>query len=556
MGRRKQALVEGRGRRLLAAAVLALLGGCVWKGGVAENSRETAGEQPCRAVLAGTGGDSALLEADLQRRVESFQVLAENALAQRAEAISVSRQAVRDAAPGAPLPPALMDELRLSMKGTVDAVAPVEAVLDGNLCWVEMDELHTARHGLPAVPPGVRTRGVMLALAASLTLYDTYLATAAVLNEDKRIRRFLDSCDIGYGMDGDQLHALSVQMTSITNLSYMRQLTAYYRDHRTDVEALALEHKDAAYLMLLIDQSPALEILRDGGDDEVLARRMDGRAQRLLDNLQELNRRGMGGLSKVFGNTVGLFESRVGKLRDDGSAYATLREALRPGDIILEKTPFRLTDKLIPGYFGHAALWLGDEADLRALGIWDHPAVQPHQPALQEERQVLEALRGGVQMNTLAHFMNVDDLVVLRDPRLTERRLRGILVRGFRQVGKRYDFNFDVDTTDRIACAELIYLAHADIPWQADRKAGRYTLSPDRIAELAVDPGQFEVVLLYIGGTQVRDDPRGALRQRLDHGNSGAPYRRRPPGTRGGTRRQDAGLASREIDRTPLIPVR
>lgn len=518
----RPAIVQSGGARrwLLAAAALGLLGGCAWKGGVTEHAPETAGEAPCRAALVRSGGDAALLKPEFRRRIESFQVLAENTLARRAEAISLSRRAVREAGPGAPLPPALMDELRLSVKETVDAVAPMEAVLDGNLCWVEMDDRHTARHHLPPVPPDIRTGGVMLALAASLTLYDTYLATAAVLNEDKRIRRFLDSCDIGYGMDEDQLHALTVQMTSITNLGYMRRLIGHYQDKRAEVEALALEYQGAAYLMLHIDQSPALSILRDGGDDEALATRMDGRAQHLRDNLRELNRKAAAGLSKVFGNTVGLFEARPGKLKGVAAAYAALRGALRPGDIILEKTPFRLTDKLIPGYFGHAALWLGDEADLRALGIWDHSAVRPHHRALLEEKQVLEALRSGVQMNTLAHFMNVDDLVVLRDPHLTERRMREILIRGLRQVGKRYDFNFDVDTADRIACAELIYLAYAHIPWKADRTLGRFTLSPDRIAELAANPDQFDVVLLYLSGKPVLDDPRGALLERLRDRNA------------------------------------
>jgi hypothetical protein len=516
----------------MAAAALALLGGCAWKGGVTENPPETAGERPCRAVLASTGGDAALLEAEFRHRMESFQALAERSLARRAEAISISRQAVEEAGLGAPISPALLHDLRQSVKEATDAVAPVEAVLDDNLCWVEMDAAHAARHRLPQIPPEVRTAGVMLALASSLTLYDTYLATAAVLNEDKRIRRFLDSGDIGYGMDGDRLHALTVEMTSITNLGQMRQLTGFYQDNHAGVEALAREHQGAAYLMLLIDQSPALGILRDGGGGEALATRMNGRAQRLQDDLQALNRKAMGGLSKVFGNTVGLFEARPGILRDDAAAYAVVRATLRPGDIILEKTPFRLTDKLIPGYFGHAALWLGNEAELRALGIWEHPAVQARHRALREGKQILEALRSGVQMNTLAQFMNVDDLVVLRDPHLADRTLREILIRGLRQFGKRYDFNFDLDTTDRIACAELIYLAYAEIPWQADRKIGRYTLSPDRIAELAANPDQFEVVLLYVSGKPVLDDPRGALLERLIKKNAGARSREQTSGSR------------------------
>ena len=32
---------------------------------------------------------------------------------------------------------------------------------------------------------------------------------------------------------------------------------------------------------------------------------------------------------------------------------------MQAGDILLEKTPFRLTDKMIPRYWGHATIWTG-----------------------------------------------------------------------------------------------------------------------------------------------------------------------------------------------------
>jgi hypothetical protein len=199
----------------------------------------------------------------------------------------------------------------------------------------------------------------------------------------------------------------------------------------------------------------------------------------------------------------------------DADAAAVIARTLRPGDILIEKTPFRLTDKLIPGYFGHAAIWVGSEAELTALGLWDDPRVVRHHDALRADRSVLEALRSGVQLNTLGHFLNVDDLLVLRDPTLQGERLNAHLIRAFRQVGKRYDFNFDVTTGDRIACSELVYLIFTDIPWTADRQLGRYTLSPDRVVENALNRGGLEIVLLYVGGRPVTADPAGVLRERM-----------------------------------------
>jgi hypothetical protein len=104
---------------------------------------------------------------------------------------------------------------------------------------------------------------------------------------------------------------------------------------------------------------------------------------------------------------------------------------------------------------------------------------------------------------------------VLRDPSLTGERLNAHLIRAFRQIGKRYDFNFDVTTGDRIACSELIYLVFTDIPWETDRQLGRYTLSPDRVVENALARGGLEIVLLYTGGKLITADAAAVLRERM-----------------------------------------
>jgi hypothetical protein len=66
------------------------------------------------------------------------------------------------------------------------------------------------------------------------------------------------------------------------------------------------------------------------------------------DDVLELKNEGINLFSGLFGNTMGLVESRKGKLHGDAKAFSNLRSQLQAGDILLEKTPFRLTDKLIP----------------------------------------------------------------------------------------------------------------------------------------------------------------------------------------------------------------
>jgi hypothetical protein len=48
-------------------------------------------------------------------------------------------------------------------------------------------------------------------------LYDTYLGTLAVLNEDERIRRFLNASDLGYGIKKNQMEAITEAFLSRSN---------------------------------------------------------------------------------------------------------------------------------------------------------------------------------------------------------------------------------------------------------------------------------------------------------------------------------------------------
>jgi len=201
-----------------------------------------------------------------------------------------------------------------------------------------------------------------------------------------------------------------------------------------------------------------------------------------LDTVLSLKDQGMFLPSMVFGNAVGLVESRKGKLDDQPAILERVSSRLRAGDILLEKTPFRLTDSFIPGHWGHVAVWVGTPDELRALGIWEHPVVRKYHAEIEAGRGVVEALRAGVKMNTMRHFMNIDDLAVLRDQTIFETQRVQAILQALRQVGKGYDFNFDVQSTDRIVCSELVYHTFIHRQWPTAKALGRVTISPDNVA--------------------------------------------------------------------------
>jgi hypothetical protein len=111
-------------------------------------------------------------------------------------------------------------------------------------------------------------------------------------------------------------------------------------------------------------------------------------------------------------------------------------------------------------------------------------------------------------MNTLDRFLNVDDLALLRQDGLPDTARAEIVLHALRQVGKAYDFNFDVETTDRIVCSELVYHAYGHLDWPTSRVLGRVTISPDNIAVRATGQGPLAIAALYHDGEEVEARPR------------------------------------------------
>lgn len=238
----------------------------------------------------------------------------------------------------------------------------------------------------------------------------------------------------------------------------------------------------------------------------------------MKDFLYSLKMGAFGQISKAFGNTVGMVQFRKGKLYHRKDVEADISSNLKPGDILLERTPFRLTDFFIPGYFGHAAIWMGTEAELKELGIWEHPTIVPLHDKIRSGASIVQALRPGTIISPVMDFLDIDDFAVIRkrDP-LSREELKDALIATATQVGKKYDFNFDVATQNTLVCSELVYIAYMKIEWRTEKSMGRNTINPDAVAERGEPGKEFDVIHLYVGGMKQTGDLSAKMKYVLDH---------------------------------------
>jgi hypothetical protein len=206
-----------------------------------------------------------------------------------------------------------------------------------------------------------------------------------------------------------------------------------------------------------------------------------------------------------------------------------LRGRLEPGDILLERREWYLSNIGLPGFWPHAALYVGTPADRRMLAAhpdvrrWAHrqgeadsdleallrqqaPAAYAASLTLADghARRVLEAISEGVVFTSLEHSAAADALAVLR-PRLSPVERAAALVRAFSYAGRPYDFDFDFRTDGALVCTELVYKAYeAALRLPLVELLGRPVLPANELvrrfdAEVGTPAQQFDLVLFLDG---------------------------------------------------------
>lgn len=459
---------------------------------------------PVTAAAPEVSEQSAVLRAE----TAAFRALAEEALALRAETIKVGKRILAGQKAGVPL---RGDDLALLNQGLtlhLGLRSRLLTVAEAHEGWIGLKEIDLPKAGLT---PELQEQGVALSLAAALVLYDNYLLAVSLFEGDAKLRRLLNESDPAYAIRRAELEKVTRNYDSITNRERVRRAIRFYEKSAPSLLRGAQVDPGLDYVITLIEQSPSYSMVKRWSPLYVVGRKLGFLGAATGDTLAGLERKGMTLFSMVFGNAVGLVETRKGKLLRQGEVADEVRAALRSGDILLEKTPFRLTDKLIPGYWGHAAVWVGSEEELKSLGIWDDPVVIPHQAAIRSGRQVVEALRSGVEINPLETFMNIDSLGVMRSPAAAAPARAQIVLQALRQIGKPYDFNFDVESKERVYCSKLVYLAYGDLDWSTQKSLGRTTFTPDDVAVRAVTGGDLELISFYHDGRHVSDRPREVM---------------------------------------------
>ena len=162
---------------------------------------------------------------------------------------------------------------------------------------------------------------------------------------------------------------------------------------------------------------------------------------------------------------------------------------MQPGDIILERREWYLSNIGLPGFWPHGALYIGTPEERRAYftddetrewvkqqgqsdGDFDALLKKQYAKAYDESvaalpshggghvvPRVIEAVSEGVVFSAFEHTADADAFAVLR-PRLPKWEKASAIFRSFKYSGRPYDFDFDFQTDAALVCTELVYKSY------------------------------------------------------------------------------------------------
>jgi Permuted papain-like amidase enzyme, YaeF/YiiX, C92 family len=358
----------------------------------------------------------------------------------------------------------------------------------------------------------------LVALAAAALLVDAARFLRENFHRAKLVRRKLDEPEPVYGIPSRMYDDVQKSLTSPYHAWHLWQATRYFdRHHERFVHDAAEEGLQP--LVAIIDRlrerlRPSLWLY--------LRTRLRVRGRRAARRVgRDVFGRGVYALQTAIGCGMAEVFVRPGHSPSlPRDIRGQLVRLLRPGDVLVVRKEFAATNYFLPGYWPHAALFLGKASDLAGLEMTEQEHIRPRLAQMSsatpltsvlvpnemhawsdvgEHPCVLESMKDGVRIRSVNSPLNSDSIVIIR-PLLNTADIATALVQALTHEGKAYDFDFDFCASHRLVCTEVVYRAYegvAGVQFNLRRHVGRFALAAGDLLRMALAGRHFEVLAVY-----------------------------------------------------------
>lgn len=354
--------------------------------------------------------------------------------------------------------------------------------------------------------------GHSIAWKARLPAFATAFAAACVLVRADRflvelaagrpvLWKKLDEADPRAGIPRKTFTAVYKALSDPLDAGRFLMAADFYQKNRRGI----LELRDDPVMAAVVDLLEAEEPRVGRSKRDAVRRAASYRWFSFLRRNRSAWKKTMFGLFEVSGRAVA--ELRQPGIKPAGAPKritAELRGEIlrlaRPGDVFVTRHDDALSNLFLPGFWPHAALYLGTAEEMRTMGL---------RAPEESGGWFLESKKDGVRVRPAEETLQVDALVILRPP-LGGGELAEGLRRAAGHEGKAYDFLFDFRTADRMVCTEVIYRGFhgiGPVSFHLKEVGGRLCLPAEELLDQAIACGFQVQAAAGLRGDRISDGP-------------------------------------------------
>ncbi|MBW3599521.1 MAG: hypothetical protein KY475_19890 [Planctomycetes bacterium] len=355
--------------------------------------------------------------------------------------------------------------------------------------------------------PQDRAAAFLTGFAGALVLIDAARFLRETVHDRPVVREKLNEPDPAFGIPAGLYDTVQQSLVSPRNAWRLYRAMRYFEKQEAELRTLA--GPELAAVLAIIDR---LRHRLDVSAAQFARARLRARAAGVLRALMSDGlSRALYNLQKLGGNLLSDKYLKLGHRPALPSDVAEqVRSLLLPGDVLVVRKEHALTNYFLPGFWPHAALYLGDAAALEELKVHEQDHARQRWSKLLHVAGegpwcVLESMKDGVQFRSLSSPFGSDSIVVLR-PQLSREQIAQGLARVMAHEGKPYDFDFDFRRSDRLVCTEVVYRAYdglGDMQFPLTRRAGRPTLSGSDLIGLGIERKRLDPIAVFVPGAEL-----------------------------------------------------
>lgn len=296
----------------------------------------------------------------------------------------------------------------------------------------------------------------------------------------KVVRRKLDEAEPRFGIPRKSFTEIYRLQSSVRRMWKFHEAWQFYDRNRDEIQDFKDNPELGMIVSLLKEEEPFMETRRREYWKHRIRYRLHSFRRRHRTSFEQTMFR----ILEVGGRTVSELRDPSAGLRKQpkraaGKPCQAALELLEPGDIIVTRHRDALSNLFLPGFWPHAALYVGK------LG--------------NGAGNVAEAKKDGVRLRQLEETLSVDAFIILR-AKLGAPIRECAAERALTHIGKLYDFAFDFRQSHRLACTGLIYRSwhgQAGITFELGEQSGRMCLSAENMLHQALSSEKFEVIAYF-----------------------------------------------------------